>query len=58
MWIPGGNDAVTSSPRTTSTPSEAPSSDRSAEVGHRVVVGDAEHVQSDGGGRANQVRRR
>ena len=55
MWIPGGNDAVTSSPRTTSTPSDAPSSIAATELGHRVVIGDAEHVEPDGRSSANQL---
>ena len=57
MWIPGGNEAVTSSPRTTSTPSEAPASIAGSELRDRVVIGDAEHVQTDRGGSANQVHR-
>ena len=58
MWMPGGNDAVTSSPRTTSTPSAAPASIAGSEVRDRVVIRDAEHVQTDCGCGANQVRRR
>ena len=58
MWMPGGNDGGDLLAAHDVDAQRGAGLDRRAELGDRVVIGDAEHAQADRGGSADQRPRR